>query len=395
MNASNPATTDVQISGHDLASALGFVLAVAFVPLLAGFLLSAQGGPFTLGRHGIYALPALLAMLLVFRGRVQLDGRAFVATVLFGTAALLATVTSGNWTFISTRDALIIGSYFAMFAPFYGVDDRALRFLSLGLVGVFGLAVALNFGGVSVELNVLESTGFFETPVAFPGAVLALYLTIRRRYGLAAILIIVTFLSFKRVAMVGLAYSAAVYVLLRLLGTGGPLQRMSFLQHFALALMVAPLIATAIFLPEIVQYALDTLDARVSYASTVLQGRLPIITYLREGMLASDTVTLLFGHGMGQADAGLYAITSLSNPHNDFLKIFFDYGVVGGLMVLGAFWFAFARNAVGATVMIFGFTLMISDNVFIYFFYQFVAFMALRHLETDWIQQNNEVEDRD
>ena len=66
--------------------------------------------------------------------------------------------------------------------------------------------------------------------------------------------------------------------------------------------------------------------------------------------------------------------------HNDYLKILFDYGGIGLTVILLAYFAAYHGYAGVLAVFVLTATIMITDNVFIYYFHQFVCFLVSRAL---------------
>jgi O-antigen ligase len=117
-------------------------------------------------------------------------------------------------------------------------------------------------------------------------------------------------------------------------------------------------------------------------------GREVFITYLKEAIQESDLLNYLFGYGPGQADVylkevarpdwgGLYG--SSVNPHNDFLKLKFDYGLIGSLLMFLVFYSAYFKSKMGIMMFLYTIPLFLVDNSFIFIYFWFIALVLARY----------------
>jgi O-antigen ligase len=141
-------------------------------------------------------------------------------------------------------------------------------------------------------------------------------------------------------------------------------------------LIVAALSIAAIFSTQLFETAADNLALQDSDAAGVSVGRYDLAVMLWNQMKAAQTANWIFGFGPGAADSWVTSYFILGNPHNDWLKILFDYGIFG-FFCLHAIWFlTLTRHRLGIMIYLYSATLMMTDNVFIYMFHQvFVAMM--------------------
>jgi O-antigen ligase len=121
-------------------------------------------------------------------------------------------------------------------------------------------------------------------------------------------------------------------------------------------------------------------DAANSFAATggsspngLSMGRYDIAVMLWEKLRAASTLNWFIGFGAGSADA-VSEVTANLNPHNDWLKVMFDYGILGLCVVHMMFFLILARHRLGIMMYLYTATLMMTDNVFIYlYYYPFIA----------------------
>jgi O-antigen ligase len=108
-----------------------------------------------------------------------------------------------------------------------------------------------------------------------------------------------------------------------------------------------------------------------------VNGRAKLWGYTWHGFLAKP----VFGHGVGSVERAVSSISSTTHPHNDFLRLLFDFGLIG----TGLWCYAYARivreilrrkSHERADVLTFAARLatlaiplsMITDNVIVYSF---------------------------
>ena len=98
------------------------------------------------------------------------------------------------------------------------------------------------------------------------------------------------------------------------------------------------LFLVGIFLVEITEFFLKITELDMEMTAwNLLAARDEFIYVLKTKWVSSDFLNLIFGFGSGQADATLqsslnpyyHATMNLGSPHNDFMKILFDYGLAG------------------------------------------------------------------
>jgi hypothetical protein len=118
-----------------------------------------------------------------------------------------------------------------------------------------------------------------------------------------------------------------------------------------------------------------------------LMGREIFIVHLKKQIAQSELLQYLFGYGPGQADVFIYEEVRPDwgsekrdsiNPHNDFLKMRFDYGLVGSLLFFIVFYSAYVRSKIGIQMFLYTIPLFLVDNSFIFVYYWFIAMTVAR-----------------
>jgi len=112
-------------------------------------------------------------------------------------------------------------------------------------------------------------------------------------------------------------------------------------------------------------------------------GRHAIGVEMTRAIDSRSVVDSLIGAGPGCADAvaSIVSRDTLTLPHNDWLKLLYDYGILGSLIITMFMALIFSSSKLGAIIALTNATIMITDNVQMYLYYQFpivlmVAFSA-------------------
>jgi hypothetical protein len=322
-------------------------------------------------KYSLYALPGLtmLACAMAMRWRVAIDVRSFHAVLIYAGLALIVILYNGYGQ-LATRDIMIVGSYLLMLAisvrvpPF--VADACLASLALCTV-----LVALN-AGIVLDVDFLTSGGILESTLAFPLGIVFLYFTSTRQWGRAAIAFVLFFLAFKRIAFAGVALVLALEFALAMVGRrriGRPIA----------VLVVVTLSIFALFLLQIFDYVSVLLNNEQMSASYLSLGRSEFAEAIWTQMRNSGVGHLLLGFGPAAADQLLTGNFVETNPHNDWLKIAFDYGAVGFIAFHAVLYLIHPNTPLGNRLYIYLAVVMMTDNVLIYVFYFVYLFLFLRN----------------
>jgi hypothetical protein len=138
----------------------------------------------------------------------------------------------------------------------------------------------------------------------------------------------------------------------------------------------------ATHLTDISEFAHESLRSGV-HIEAIMLGRHAIGVEMTRAIDSRSAVESLIGAGPGCADAVASMVTrdTLTLPHNDWLKLLYDYGIVGSLLIMTFIALVCSSSKPGAIIALANGTIMITDNVQMYLYYQFpialmVAFSA-------------------
>ena len=322
----------------------------------------------TNARHVVYLLPPLLIAihLVLHRFRLHLNHASLVALALYTLAVVASLAVNPSLGPLTQRDLLIVFGYILVFCLYMEAPAVTADIVLLGLIG--GLAIEAQRQGISFVVNFTKSDGILELALAFPLGVVLIYYLTERRWGRVLIAGFFFFVAFKRIAMVGVLAAFALDFLTHRLSQ--PARRGFFIAAVVFACLAA-LFSEAVFseLGKLLGIASD---------NQVSLGRYAIAQELWARWWPGGLTHWLFGFGPGSADAQLVYRGELTNPHNDWLKILFDYGAFGLLLLHGVLAALFPKTRLGNMLYLYSAVLMITDNTFIYMFHFAAVFLISR-----------------
>ena len=340
------------------------------------------------GKYIIYSLPFTLggAYWLSFGARqLKLDLKAAAALGLYLVVAATGLAANDATRFYAFRDIAIVSGYLSLFVFWFRAPASVLN------VCVVAVAVCMGIEGatrISPDMQLLNAEGLYailglsnpegttlfgphsllESTLGFPLGVLVLSLVHNRRWRFAAAAALLQLFAFKRISFAGVALALAFNALThRTLSLKGA-------RRLALGIAVG-LSLTAMFSTAIFENVSGSLRLENSSANAISLGRYDIAVMLWKQLSEAAPANWLIGFGAGGADAVTeQAVPDLKNPHNDWLKILFDYGVCGWVVMHAVFFMILARHRLGLMIYLYTAMLMMTDNIFIYmFYYPFVA----------------------
>lgn len=117
-----------------------------------------------------------------------------------------------------------------------------------------------------------------------------------------------------------------------------------------------------------------------------LMGREIFVEGLKSKFFDSNILEILFGHGPGQADAFIreevkpdWGISGKPvNPHNDYSKILFDYGLFGALGFFSILYSFYVKNRLGVYLLAYTWGAFFVDNSLIFIYYLLTAGILAR-----------------
>lgn len=265
---------------------------------------------------------------MVYRHRVLMPEvvRPFALIVVVGVLTLpIGTLRGAKdlfFIFSGVSIALVIRS--ASVRPWLIVSSLAITLLTM---------IAQNPDAVtSLDFDVAASKSTFEGSISFVFGLLAVWAIAHRRWGVAIFALLLTILTLKRIAVLGVILCCLLWVL--------PKHWLRILLH-----PIVLTVANAIAIIGLIAYATGDLDRWIigslsQSANALGQGRQALLAGVASEIIGAPTSFILFGRGPGAAYETLTSVDLMSigmDPmlHCDVLKILYDYGAI----VFGAFFY--------------------------------------------------------
>jgi len=151
-------------------------------------------------------------------------------------------------------------------------------------------------------------------------------------------------------------------------------------RFIALLVGLAVINIAASNLLSISEYLYQTLHITV-HIEEIMLGRHAIAVEMAHNIDSRPLVASLIGYGPGSANAlaTLVSDGTLSEPHNDWLKILYDYGILGSSIITIFIALVFSSSTTGAVIALTNAIMMTTDNVVIYLYYQFPIVLMLAY----------------
>lgn len=323
-------------------------------------------------KYVLYLLPFLcIVVQALLRGLFvpfnPAGAQAFGLYVLAAGAALLAGRSSNPFL---VRDLLIIGTYLLMYSVSWEATRREVAIMTAACFVC--MAIEALQEGISFNVDVLASDGILESVMAFPLGIIVLYAVRTRRLVLGLLAGLLFFAAYKRIAILAvigvLAFEWAIVMF------GLTRQR----RALALALVVLLSIGS-LFSLQLFELSAALIGGENVSANSLSLGRFEFSVAIWREIQATPLVKLLFGQGPGTADTIVQtAIDNASNPHNDWLKIFVDYGAFGFLLFHLILLRMFAGGSFAVQAYLYTAIVMTTDNTLIYTFHHVIMLVVLR-----------------
>jgi|GEM_PF-7073096 len=330
----------------------------------------------TLGpvRYLVYVVPPLLAASLSFQRAPMINRPAMAYLVAYLVLVLAGNLIGTRWGEFYQRNVIIISLIIFTFLPVIRVSAAQINFVFY--CSLIYLVLAYWKAGIG-SIRILEmlhegtgyalQTGFDDNQGGLLGSLYAvfLYATGTKLQFLLALLM--SLLGGKRAGIVAILLGLATSIACRkIVSLNQKRTRVA-----ALLGMLATINLVALNINSISQSAYEMLDIGVNIEEVML-GRYAIASEIGHAMASRPLSESLFGSGPGSADTIASRVSNgiLTQPHNDWMKILYEYGIVGSLIITTFMAVIFSTSATAAALAVAIATLMCTDNVLIYLFYQ-------------------------
>lgn len=337
----------------------------------------------TLGvlRYLVYAVPFLLLASLLVQRAPTVSAPAVAYLVGYLVLALISYASGVRDEEFVSRNVVIVALIITCFIPVLDVGEEQIRAVFHCSLVYLLLAWALAESRDIRLLQILVSgtgsafeAGYDNDQGGLLGPIYAVFF-----YAIGAKLqfllaLAMSLVGGKRVGVIAIVAGLLAAAVFR--HVAGLRTRRSRFGVLFVALLAINLVAAN--LASITERGYRLLNIEVSIEEVML-GRHAIGAEMERAMEVRPLVETLFGSGPGAADALATLVSggTLEEPHNDWMKIRLDYGIVGSLVITIFMALVFSTTATAAVVAIASATMMSTDNTFVYLFYQFpVALMV-------------------
>jgi len=334
-------------------------------------------------RHLVYAVPLILAAspLLERIPRCNKPAEWYLLTYLYLGCIGYITYVSDTASF--WNDFGIVALVILSFVPAIDVSVRQIRFVFFCTAIYFVAAYALTEHQGIRMLQLLESGIIARAPTGTAydsdtgGLVPPMYAVFFYAIGARLefmLALVMCFVGGKRISLLAMLVGlAAVSVLRRApaLNEG----RNRFLVLFA---ALAGINIVGANLPSIVEHGYWAIRPE-AHIEEIMLGRQEIGSTMIEVIESRSWVEWLIGAGPGSANslAGIITNGSVTHPHNDWLKLLFDHGILGSALITAFIALIFSSSKTGTAIALANAVIMLTDNVAAYLFYQIPIVLML------------------
>jgi len=363
-----------------LSRALVWIACITYLAGYAGYCFSEALGPV---RYLVYAVPPILVISLMFASNSTGNKAALVFLVGYLWLASMWYLVGIKRVDFFLNEFVIMALIITCFVPMINVDIFQIRVVFICSIGYFALAYSLTeHGGVRL-FQILESgtgsgmeSGFDNHQGGLLGPIYAVFM-----YAIGAkiqfvLALVMSLLGGKRVGVIAILIGlAAVFVFRR---AAILKQRHSRFLVLLGILVVINLAASNLIIIAEYLHSVFRIDVDIE---EVMLGRYAIGSEMNRVMHHRPLAESLVGSGPGSANAlaTLVSDGTLKQPHNDWLRIRYDYGVVGSIIMTTFIAFVFSSSTTGAVIAVTNAVMMVTDNILIYLYYQIPIVLMLSY----------------
>lgn len=349
----------------------------------------------------IYFIPVIMLVLFLLESLFTVkkeEGLKYEPNMVFSLALYIILMLLGlaiNYDSLNykifVRDILIILSPLIVFTMKMSFNKKHIKWLFVASVISYfawvGFDIEFDWSFNFIRSNYNLSSEFHN------GVILGcffLFFIYRKMYLWAIPAVILILMSGKRSIILGIIPALATYYLFI-----SPLKidNNKYLLALVLATYFFVFYAVGLNLDTFSKWFLEFIGINSQDSlDRFLMGREIFITYLKSHISQSETLEYLFGYGPGQADVFIHDVVRPDwgsekresiNPHNDFLKMRFDYGLIGSISFFTIFYSAYARSKIGIQMFLYTTPIFLVDNSLIFIYYWFIALTVARFEENE------------
>lgn len=337
----------------------------------------------------IYLIPVILATPLLIQHTPRINEAASFLLFVYLSVSLFVYMLRSDYNHHSFNNYLFLTLIIICYVPTINVSFGKIQLIFYATVIYFVLNFFLaNPGGIRFLEMFRSGTGSalgdsYSSNEGLLGPIYSIFF-----YGVGAtghfyLAALMTLWGGKRIGLLGLLIGLFLLFLFKKTS----IFQKRFNRFFALLGILAVINIVGLNLILISEYLHQTLLIG-PHIEEVMLGRHEISLSLANAVESRPTVEWIFGSGAGSADALAAQVANGDLPHNDWLKIFYDYGLLGSCAAVLFMALIFSSTITAAAIVVAIAIAMVTDNVMIYLFYQIpVVFMIAyctkyKYLET-------------
>lgn len=328
-------------------------------------------------RYGIYLIPIVITYNAINTNRNFYDIKnTFPVLLLYIFILMLMPFGKAHYSVLTIRDGVIISGYLIVYvlAP----PARLIHFKYL-LYSTFAAFIFLFFySGSNYQFVIFTSastSGSYDGQESFLCLIYAFVFLQKAKKLESFLAIALCVLAGKRIALMGLCAGLLSILLFYYFRKTAKI---------AFCCLVFLISVTGIGFAFVVETAFNSLSFLQGYnIEEFMVGRYVMGSALSKSLFDQDFSTWIFGSSAGAADNFIISLafdSGVTNAHDDWLKIFYDYGFAGYIIYLSIFFLIFRKNIWTMGLGVATSVVMVTDNVLIYFFFQFPLFLAVTAL---------------
>ena len=370
-----------------------------FVSIVCGIYLVGYAG-YSFGdalgplRYLVYVVPLLLVASLLSQRAPMTNRHAIAFLIAYLVLAFVSDLVGAKGGDSYLRNVVIISLIIVAFVPVIHVSAAQINLIFVCSVIYLSLAYWLAGVGNIRILQILRAgtgsafqAGFDDNQGGLLGPLYAVFMYAMGTKLQFVIALLMSLLGGKRVGVAAILLGVVVAIAFRNVAALQQRRR----RAVALFAVLAATNLLALNMNSISEYVQQSFGISVNIEEVML-GRYAIGSELNYAMATRPLSESLFGAGPGSADTVASRVTDgiLTQPHNDWMKVLYDYGIVGSLTITIFMAAIFSTSATAAALIVATAALMCTDNVVIYLFYQIplalmVAYAAPREMSTQKI----------
>jgi O-Antigen ligase len=377
----------MRLAGRAISGSAVSIACIVYIVGYAGYSLFdhppevSESGGFASIRYLVYIAPLILVVPLFFQRTPRMNMPAFAYFLGYLALGFIGYLEGIKDTGYFLADFGIIAFGIACFVPEISVGIEHIRLVFFVSLAYFAFAYFTSSSQDIRLFQILESgtgsgleNGYDNHQGGLVGPIYSVFFFAVGAKFEFFLALLMSLLGGKRIGMMAILVGISTVFLLRHIAA----RKMKLSRFAVLLASLAVINVVGTHLIPISEYVYRSLNMNV-HIEAVMLGRYKIGSELTHDIDERPMVESLIGYGAGNANELATELTkgSLVLPHNDWLKILYDYGILGSILITFFIALVFSSSTTAAAVALTNAIIMTTDNVTIYLYYQFpIALMV-------------------